>query len=330
MKKLSFVIILIAQWNLAANCFNRADLYLSSRSDPTIESLLLADLLLVNSRFYHGSCKWGRVARCSSPPCLNLCYWFEHDGARLGSTGAASEISAGFAGQPPSSITIYPRYYELGPNANTALGSGQVLYEAATHNGQPVTGTGATILNNLTGATHEEIAFSYSLASIPANTYQYLRVGVAYYEARVNLRHNTGLKNLDMSGVIGAFTGTRVQATDISLNGTSVALNTNVAQGFWVYKGDSLAKVDGTANTVTAVNPIASTSAVPAGSDVITGAFTQPLVVSTHNADVTIIVLLSTNRSFEWVESTTDGYWQGSVGETVQDFAFRGLRTMRQ
>ena len=50
-------------------------------------------------------------------------------------------------------------------------------------------------------------------------------------------------------------------------------------------------------------NPIFATSPVPQGSCLVTGQFATPLVVTgTETSDITIIVSLSTNKSFEWEE----------------------------
>lgn len=326
MKHISYVALLMAHSLLLSGCFNRGDLYITQEDDPSNVTVLLPTLVLKRYTDYP-SCHFNQVARCSAPPCLNVCFIYAPTSWRLDASGQNSSPASGNAGQRVSDVVIYPRYLELSPNAATALGSGQVLYQTATHDGQPETGTGATILDDITGTAQGEVAFSFSIASIARNFYQYLRVGIAYYQGRTGLRHNTGSSNLDMSGVVGAFTGTRVQATTITLNGTAVALNTNVSQGFWVYKGDSLAKIDGTATTVTAVNPIADTSTVPTGSDVITGAFTGSLDLSgSYDDDLYVMAILSTNQSFEWVDSTADGAWGGSGGESVYDFAFRSLR----
>ena len=74
------------------------------------------------------------------------------------------------------------------------------------------------------------------------------------------------------------------------------------------------------------VNPISATSPVPAGSCVVTGSFPVPLTITGNETDhIVIIVSLSTNKSFEWVE--TDGYnvFEPIDGETVVDMGVRGM-----
>jgi hypothetical protein len=73
-------------------------------------------------------------------------------------------------------------------------------------------------------------------------------------------------------------------------------------------------------------NPIFATSPIPQGSCVVTGAFTQPLVITGNETqDIVVTLSLSTNNSFEWVDSTPDGKWQPEVNEQVVDMGLRGL-----
>jgi hypothetical protein len=52
----------------------------------------------------------------------------------------------------------------------------------------------------------------------------------------------------------------------------------------------------------------------------------SPLTITgLETSDIIITVSLSTNKSFEWVDSTPDGYYQPDAGETVVDMGIRGL-----
>jgi hypothetical protein len=45
----------------------------------------------------------------------------------------------------------------------------------------------------------------------------------------------------------------------------------------------------------------------------------------TETQDIIITVSLSTNKSFEWTEVTTDGYYQPEIGEVPVDMGIRGM-----
>lgn len=90
--------------------------------------------------------------------------------------------------------------------------------------------------------------------------------------------------------------------------------------------------LDGQSAGTTVPNPLFATSPIPAGSCLVTGEFVDntmvnsPLVVTgLETADIIITVSLSTNKSFEWMDSTPDGYYEPSVGEAVVDMGIRGL-----
>ncbi|MEJ0102606.1 MAG: hypothetical protein WDO19_08660 [Bacteroidota bacterium] len=75
------------------------------------------------------------------------------------------------------------------------------------------------------------------------------------------------------------------------------------------------------------VNPLFSTSPIPAGSCVVTAAFApgKLKITGTETSDIVIEVSLSTNKSFEWTEVIDDGRWQPGKGEQVTDMGIRGM-----
>jgi len=77
----------------------------------------------------------------------------------------------------------------------------------------------------------------------------------------------------------------------------------------------------------TVVNPIFSTSPIPQGSCVVTGAFVPGKLTVTGNesGDIIIEVSFSTNKSFEWQDVVPDGRWEPSKGEQVVDMGIRGM-----
>ena len=82
----------------------------------------------------------------------------------------------------------------------------------------------------------------------------------------------------------------------------------------------------GQAAGTTVPNPIFATSPIPAGSCVVTAEFDTPLVIPAEpTADVVITVSLSTNKSFEWTENSTPGYYEPLAGDQVVDMGIRGM-----
>ena len=62
------------------------------------------------------------------------------------------------------------------------------------------------------------------------------------------------------------------------------------------------------------------------GSCVVTGQFASPLIISgTENTDITVIVSLSTNKSFEWIDTNSNGLYEPLLGEQVADMGIRGM-----
>jgi hypothetical protein len=59
---------------------------------------------------------------------------------------------------------------------------------------------------------------------------------------------------------------------------------------------------------------------------VVTGQFALPLQISGNETnDVVVTMSLSTNQSFEWIDTTPDGKYEPSAGESVVDMGLRGL-----
>ena len=87
----------------------------------------------------------------------------------------------------------------------------------------------------------------------------------------------------------------------------------------------------GQAPGTTVVNPLFATSPIPAGSCVVTGSFPVPLTLTGNETeDVVITVSLSTNKSFEWLETDGDNVFEPANGETVVDMGIRGMQPIVQ
>ena len=85
------------------------------------------------------------------------------------------------------------------------------------------------------------------------------------------------------------------------------------------------------AGATTVPNPIFATSPIPAGSCLVTGQFATPLVVTgNETSDITIIVSLSTNKSFEWEEHTSSPGTFDPPNDFAVDMGIRGMLPYRQ
>lgn len=116
----------------------------------------------------------------------------------------------------------------------------------------------------------------------------------------------------------------------------TVTVNANKAQGYWAaeswgtiygYTFDELLTGQAPPGATTVVNPISSTSPIPANSCVVTAAFKpgKLTITGTETKDVVVEVSLSINKSFEWQEVVNDGKWEPSKGENVVDMGLRGM-----
>jgi hypothetical protein len=117
--------------------------------------------------------------------------------------------------------------------------------------------------------------------------------------------------------------------TSFLVKNQSVAVNANKSQGYWAF--ESIAGVQtgqSPSGSTTVPNPLASTSPIPAGSCVVTGQFANPFsITGNEKNDITVIMSLSINKSFEWKDLNGNGKWDvdpGS-GEDVVDMGLRGL-----
>ncbi|MDT9298300.1 MAG: hypothetical protein P5700_25460 [Arthrospira platensis PCC 7345] len=73
-------------------------------------------------------------------------------------------------------------------------------------------------------------------------------------------------------------------------------------------------------------NPISSTSPIPPGSCLVTGAFPSNLVITgNESSDVIVELSFSINNSFEWYDDNQNNIFEPLDGDTVVDMGVRGL-----
>jgi hypothetical protein len=253
-------------------------------------------------------------------PLAKLVFVFKFDSTqqRLNNIGLLDVMPPGNSGQSPLFNTMSSHYVELAPNAFTALGSGDVLYRAPE---VTTGGSNAIDFSKSVLAKEGETFLSIPLDEITPGTYQYLRVSLAY--------QNYGIKfnvlGQDLTGTVASFIGFNTYISNYKIKDSTVTVNANKLQGYWglettygVFSGDAAA--------TTVPNPIASTSPIPAGSCVVTGAFTTPLTITGKEIrDIKVTVSLSTNKSFEWKDHNLNGVYEPLDGDSVVNMGIRGL-----
>jgi hypothetical protein len=256
--------------------------------------------------------------KANSSAKLVFVFKFDSTQQRLNNIGLPDAIPAGNSGQSPLFNTMSSHYVELAPNAFTALGSGDVLYRAPE---VTTGGSNAIDFSQSVLAKEGETFLSVPLDEITPGTYQYLRVSLAYQN--YGIKFNVLGQNL--TGTVASFIGFNTYISNYKIKDSTVTVNANKLQGYWGLE-TAYGVVSGDAATTTVPNPIASTSPIPAGSCVVTGAFTTPLTITgKETKDIKITVSLSTNKSFEWKDDNLNGIFEPADGDSVVNMGIRGL-----
>jgi len=183
-----------------------------------------------------------------------------------------------------------------------------------------------------------------------------LRISVAYqnYDIRYGIAAGTTVpghtftSNYPATGTIASFIGYYTQIGSYTIKTQNVAVNECKQQGYWGFESAPIV-IGGTSYSVapssgqapqgatTVVNPLFATSAVKAGSCLVTGRFVGPtgavsdsvLTITGHEtSDIVITVSMSTNKSFEWLHSASspdDGRIYPGSGDTVVNMGVRGM-----
>jgi hypothetical protein len=250
---------------------------------------------------------------------------------RLNNFGLPADMPAGHAGQSPRFNGISAHYIEMAPNAYTQIGEGAILY----HQSETTQG-GSTAIKHTEAVIKKdgEVFFEIPLKNVPTGTYEWLRVSLAYQNYDVTMRIDTVISgfsiNQSFDATIASFVGFNTYIEKFTIKTKEITVNANKKQGFWGFESNVsgfLVTDTGSAPVTTVPNPIAATSPIPPGSCVVTGAFqNRPLTITgNEKQDITIEVSLSVNKSFEWVDTYSNGMWEPLKGEQVVDMGLRGL-----
>ncbi len=259
---------------------------------------------------------------------VNFIFKFDSTQARLNNLGQPASLSAGRAAQSPRFNSMSAHYLELAPSGNTPLGAGAVLYRAPEVN---TGGSNAIDFSRSGFAGNNQTFISIPIKSFAPGSYAWLRLSLAYQQ--YNIKINALGQSLDAT--VASFLGFNTYIGTFKLKDSTVAVNANKAQGYWaVEAGNGLSGIVRTGQAppgaTTVPNPLFATSPVPAGSCVVTGQFSSLLTITgTETQDINIVVSLSTNKSFEWIDVDGNGTYDPLNGDQVVDMGIRGLMTYK-
>ena len=255
---------------------------------------------------------------------VNFIFKFDSTQVRLNAIGQPSPMPAGNAGQSPRFNAMSAHYVELAPDAFTALGSGAILYKAP----EVTTGGSKAIdFSNSKFAGNNQLFLSVPVNSFAAGSYTWLRISLAYqnYNIYVNALGQT------IDATLASFIGYNTYLGSFKVKDSTVVVSANKAQGFWGLEGKVsgfgfLSTGQAPPGATTVPNPIFATSPIPQGSCVVTAQFSTPFIVTGNETkDINIIVSLSTNKSFEWIDVDNNGTYDPNNGDQVIDMGIRGM-----
>lgn len=267
-------------------------------------------------------------------PQLIFKFAFNPNQERYNSLGQIASVPNGHAAQSPSFNTMSAHYVEMIPNAWTLLGAGEILY---TGDETTAGGSNAIDFSKAKVVGENEVFISIPLSEVAAGTYEFIRVSVTYQN--YDIVYNASGFN-QITGTLASFIGfnTYVQSYDIDTR--TIAVNSNKLQGYWGFETTVTIPGVGTftetyegqapAGATTVVNPLAN-SPIPPGSCLVTGAFASPLVINgDETEDVTVVLSVSTNQSFEWTDPDGNGQYDPADGDVPVDMGLRGIKAIVQ
>lgn len=251
---------------------------------------------------------------------LNFEFKFDPGQERLNNFGQPAAVPSGHAAQSPRFNFISAHYIELTPTATTPLGNGAVLFK-----NEETTKGGATAIDfdKSIKVKEAENFISIPINTITPGTYEYIRVSLSYQNYEIDVLAS----GFNITGTIASFVGYNTYITTYKIKNSDVVLNENKKQGYWAFESTfGVSQGQAPEGATTVPNPLAATSPIPAGSCVVTGKFATPLVITgKEDADISIVLSLSINNSFEWIEVNADGKYEPLGGESVVDMGLRGL-----
>ncbi len=293
---------------------------------------ILSTVYLMMAIFLLGSCQKETSidnGNGSGTANVNFIFKFDSTQARLNAIGQPAPMPAGNAGQSPRFNTMSAHYVEMTPSPFTPLGAGAILYRAPE-----VTTGGSTAIDFSRSkfAGNNQVFLSVPVKSFAAGTYTWLRVSLAYQNYNVYM--NTLGQTIDAT--VASFIGFNTYLNSYKVKDSTVVVNANKLQGYWAVEGNILgfgflSSGQAPPGATTVPNPLFASSPIPAGSCLVTAQFVSPLVVTgNETSDINIIVSLSTNKSFEWIDIDNNGTYDPNNGDQVIDMGIRGMIPYKQ
>ena len=266
----------------------------------------------------------------SNAPRLILKFKFDSTQVRLGSNGQPTDVPTGHGAQHPRFNKMSGHYVEFAPTAWTLPGAGEVVYHAPE---TTAGGDNAIDFSQAVLAGEGEQFLNIPLSELSPGTYPYLRVSIGYQNNDIDFRHTDPTFGVfDLEATVASFIGYNTYITSFQVNEQSIEVNDDKLQGFWAVEildpPVPIAAVSGQAppGATTVPNPIFDSSPIPPGSCLVTGVFTEPLVISgNETSDVVIEVSMSINNSFEWTDVAGDNIFEPGAGDQVVDMGTRGM-----
>jgi hypothetical protein len=273
-------------------------------------------------------------------PMLRIKIKTDADLERLDNKGLPATVKTGNAAQTPLVKTLSPGYIEFFQDAKTPIGKGFIAYQAEqTRAG----GEAAFDFSKCKVIQDGELFMEIPLKELEKGTYQWVRASIAYQNSDLifNLINVPNLGELhDERGTISMFTGFNTFITKHKIREKEEVINANKKFGYWAFEtvldrgfAQHNTIKNGQAIGTSSVNPNFAIAPVPISSGIMTGAFTTPLTITgTELQDITITLSLSTNQSFEWVDTHKNGKWdldvQNFIAEPIIDAGFRNLKAI--
>ena len=273
-------------------------------------------------------------------PKLKFQFQFDADQERLGNFGTPATIPAENAAQTPDFHQLSVHVIDLTPNRFTPYGEGFLAYKGAetTKGGSNAIDFDQAIIAEA-GKVFKEIA----LKDVPPGTYEYARVSVAFqnYDIKFNINNIPSIGDLTgQTATLASFLGFNNYVSSIKIKDKVLEVNDDKLQGFWAFETslsepyqqfNELYSGEAPAGATTVVNTLAGDSDIPPGSCVVTGAFTNPLIITGEETeDILITLSFSINQSFEWKDYDGNGQFDfyaddPTKDDQVVDMGLRGL-----
>ncbi|MDN3205346.1 hypothetical protein [Algoriphagus sediminis] len=273
-------------------------------------------------------------------PFLNITFIMDETADRLDNFGDPISVPDGNAGQNPDFEVLGLHFIGLYPDKFTPFDQGSTVFQSPT---TEAGGIAAIDFDRELFITPENNTFSIPLDELEVGTYEFFRSSIGYQQFKID--YNLGGASQDpnwpdgisddvsVEATIASFLGYNTYIGSYSIENEMINVNENKLQGYFgMYSRGEVAGfpfsdlTEGDAPVTTVPNPIDDTSPVPEGSCVVTGQFPTALVIPENpTQDINIQVVISINKSFEWVDTNGNGKYEPLLGEQVVDMGTRGV-----